>query len=43
MSEYRSIMIGNSLVVQWLGLRVSTAEGMGSIPGWENKILQAAK
>ena len=33
---------GNSLVVQWLGLRASTAGGTGSIPGWGNKILQAA-
>ena len=43
MSEYTSIMMGNSLVVQWLGLQVSTAGDMGSIPAWENKILQAAK
>ena len=29
---------GNSLVVQWLGLCVFTAEGTGSIPGWGTKI-----
>ena len=27
-------MCRNSLAVQWLGLRVSTAGGTGSIPGW---------
>ena len=32
---------GNSLVVQWLGLRAFTAKGVGSVPGWEIKILQA--
>ena len=26
---------GNSLVIQWLGLRAFTAEGVGSTPGWE--------
>ena len=31
----------NSLVVQWLGLSAFTAEGPGSIPGWEMKIPQA--
>ena len=31
---------GNSLVVQWLELRVFTAEGEGTIPGWETKIWQ---
>ena len=31
---------GNSLVVQWLELRVFTAEGAGTIPGWETKIWQ---
>ena len=29
---------GNSLVVQWLGLRASTAGSMGSIPGRGTKI-----
>ena len=32
---------GSSLVVHWLGFRTSTAEGPGSIPGLETKILQA--
>ena len=31
----------NSLAVQWLGLCASTAGGLGSIPGWGTKILQA--
>ena len=35
---------GNSLVVHhWLGLHVFTAKGVGSIPGWETAILQAAQ
>ena len=33
--------VGNSPVVQWLGLRVLTAEGLGSIPGQGTKIPQA--
>ena len=33
--------VGNSLVAQWLGLRTSTAEGLGSIPGLGTKIPQA--
>ena len=33
---------GNSLAVQWLGLRTSIAGGMGSIPGCGTKIPQAA-
>ena len=33
--------VGNSLVVQWLGLRASTAGGLGLIPDWGTKILQA--
>ena len=32
--------MGNSLVVQWLGLQASTAGDPGSIPGWETKIPQ---
>ena len=28
-----------SLVVEWLGLSASTAEGTGLTPGWETKIL----
>ena len=34
-------MSRNSLAVQWLGLHALTAEALGSIPGWGNKILQA--
>ena len=37
------IFIGNSLVVQWLGLRASTAGGMGSIPGQGTKMSRAAR
>ena len=33
--------IGNSLVVQWLGLYTLTAEGVGSIPTLGTKIPQA--
>ena len=33
--------IGNSLVVQWLGLYTFTAEGVGSIPTLGTKIPQA--
>ena len=33
--------IGNSLVVQWLGLRALTAKGLGSIPGRGTKIPKA--
>ena len=32
-----------SLVVLWLGLCTSTAEGMGSIPGQGTKILHAVR
>ena len=35
--------MGNSLAVQWLGLCAFTAEGLGSIPGWETKFLQATR
>ena len=37
----KSWKIGNSLVVQWLGLHTSTAGGPGSIPGRETKIPKA--
>ena len=37
-----NIVLGNSLVVQWLGLCTVTAEGPGSITGWGTKIPQAA-
>ena len=35
--------VGNSLVVQWLGLHAFTAKGAGSIPGRGTKIPQAAQ
>ena len=34
---------GNSLAVQWFGLRAFTAEGPGSIPGWGTNIPQERK
>ena len=34
--------LGTSLVVQWLGLWVSTAGGVVLIPGWGTKILHVA-
>ena len=34
---------GNSLVVQWLGCSVLTAQGPGLIPGWGIKIPQAVQ
>ena len=37
-----TMYLGNSLVVQWLGLHAFTAEGVGLIPGWGTKIPQAA-
>ena len=36
-------MLGNSLVVQWLGLSAFTAESLGSIPGRGTKIPQAVR
>ena len=33
--------MGNSLVVQWLGLRAVTAKGLGLILGRGTEILQA--
>ena len=35
--------VGNSLVVQWLGLCAFTAESLGSVPGWGTKIPQAVR
>ena len=43
MLELEKHLCGNSLVVQWVGLHVSTAGGPGSIPGGGTKILQAAR
>ena len=34
------MILGDSLVVQWLRLSTFTAVGLGSIPSQENKILQ---
>ena len=34
---------GTSLALQWLRLHVSTAVGMGSIPGWGTKIPHVAQ
>ena len=39
----RKERLGNSLVVQWLGLRTFTAKVVGSIPGQGTKIPQAAR
>ena len=36
-------LLGNSLVVQWLGLDIFHCHGPGSIPGQGTKILQAAQ
>jgi len=33
--------LGNSLLVQWLGLHASTAKGASLVPGWGTKILNA--
>ena len=30
-------------MVQWLGLHSLTAKGLGSVPDWEAKILQATQ
>ena len=30
-----------SLVIQWLGLHIRTAEGLGLLPAWGTRILQA--
>lgn len=39
----KPIVIGNSLLVQWLGLRTSNAMSWGSIHGLETKIPQAVQ
>ena len=36
----RSLVLGNSLAVQWLGLGAFTAKSLGSIPGQGTKIQQ---
>ena len=35
------VALGTFLVVQWFRFCASTAGAMGSIPGWETKILYA--
>ena len=40
--QLRKQPLGNSLVVQWLGLRASTAGGPGLIPSRGTEILYAA-
>ena len=37
----RFVILGTSLVVQWLRLHASSAGGVGSIPVWETKIPHA--
>ena len=35
------LLLGNSLLIQWLGFHTFTAKGQGSIPDQETKIPQA--
>ena len=37
------VQSGTSLVVQWLGLCSSAAGGMGSVPVWGSRILDAIR
>ena len=41
LSSLRTIILGSSLVVQWLALTAFTARTLDSIPGQGTKILQA--
>ena len=41
--KLRKVNPGNSLAVQWLGLRAFTAEDVGSIPGRGTKVPQAVR
>ena len=34
--------LGISLAVQWLGVHAPDTGGVGSIPGWETKVLHIA-
>ena len=43
MTVFKTLPPGNSLVVQWLGLRASTAGGTGLIPGQGTNIPQAKR
>ena len=40
---FKNQFSGTSLEAQWLGLGISAAGDLGSIPGWGNKILQTSK
>ena len=40
-NQIKTLVIGNSLLVQWLGLCTSNAASWGSICGLETKIPQA--
>lgn len=40
--ENKIPQIGNSMVVQWIGLYIFTAKGLDLIPGWGTKILETA-
>ena len=40
--NWEELGVGNSLVVQWLGLTLPTAGVTGSVPGWGTKIPPAA-
>ena len=39
----KMIKLGNSMVVQWLGLHAVTVLGLSSIPGQETKVPEVAR
>ena len=39
----KKVFTGNSLAVWWLGLRIFTVAGRGSVPGWGTNIPQAVQ
>ena len=39
----KMFLVETSLVIQWLRFYAPNAGGMGSIPGWKNKILHATQ
>ena len=39
---FKIVLLGNSVVVQWIGLGALTARGPGLIPGWGTKVPHAA-
>lgn len=43
LASFNELRIGKSLAAQWLGLSDFTAEGPGSVLGWESKIPQAVQ